>query len=103
MSASAPTSPKDRKAARPHEEPENDQQHAENGRARKEHHDPSDDKHYGDGPQDDTYVTTHGTLLPAPSSSHTRARIDLAVAAVIGHDRARHHAGQPRAAIYALD
>jgi hypothetical protein len=30
-------------------------------------------------------------------------RIDLAVAAVMAQDRARHHAGQPRAAIYVLD
>lgn len=30
-------------------------------------------------------------------------RIDLAVAAVMVHDRARHHARQPRAAIYVLD
>src|SRR4029450_12400943 len=58
--ASAPAPPKDRIAARPHEESENDQQHAEDDRARNEHHDPRDDKGYGDDPQDQTDVTTHG-------------------------------------------
>jgi hypothetical protein len=60
--ASAPAPPKDRIAARPHEEPENDQQHAEDDRARNEHHDPRDDKGYGDDPQNQTDVTTHGDL-----------------------------------------
>jgi hypothetical protein len=43
------------------------------------------------------------TCLPTPCSSHTRARIDLAVAAVMAHDRARWHAQRPRAAVYFLD
>jgi phage terminase large subunit-like protein len=33
----------------------------------------------------------------------SRRRIDLAVAAVMAHDRARAHASRPRAAIYVLD
>src|SRR4029453_781453 len=63
ISASAPAPPKDRIAARTHEEPQNDQQHAEDDRARKEHHNPRDDKDYGDDPQDQTDVMTHGNLL----------------------------------------
>jgi excisionase family DNA binding protein len=63
ISASAPAPPKYRIAARTHEEPENDQQHAEDDRARKEHHDARDNKDYGDDPQDQTDVMTHGNLL----------------------------------------
>ena len=33
----------------------------------------------------------------------SKRRIDLVVAAVMAHDRARYHASQPRAAIYVLD
>ena len=36
---------------------------AEDDRARNEHHYPRNDKDYGDDPQDQTDVTTHGTTL----------------------------------------
>jgi phage terminase large subunit-like protein len=45
---------------------------------------------------------SRGTRL-AKEHKHSKRRIDLAVAAVMAHDRARHHAAQPRAAIYVLD
>jgi hypothetical protein len=35
--------------------------------------------------------------------AHSRRHIDIAVAAVMAHDRARDRATQPRAAIYVLD
>jgi hypothetical protein len=34
---------------------------------------------------------------------HSRRHIDIAVAALMAHDRARDRATQPRAAIYVLD
>jgi hypothetical protein len=43
------------------------------------------------------------TCLPTPCSSNTRARIDLALAAGMAHDRARALASRPKAAIYVLD
>jgi phage terminase large subunit-like protein len=45
---------------------------------------------------------SRGTRL-VKEHKHSKRRIDLAVAAVMAHDRARHHAQQPRAAIYVLD
>jgi phage terminase large subunit-like protein len=45
---------------------------------------------------------SRGTRL-VKEHKHSRRHIDLAVAAVMAHDRARHHASQPRAAIYVLD
>jgi phage terminase large subunit-like protein len=44
---------------------------------------------------------SRGTRL-AKEHRHSKRRIDLAVAAVMAHDRARYHAQQPRAAIYVL-
>lgn len=43
---------------------------------------------------------SRGTRL-AKEHKHSRRRIDLAVAAVMAHDRARYHASQPRAQIRA--
>jgi phage terminase large subunit-like protein len=45
---------------------------------------------------------SRGTRL-AKEHKHSRRRIDLAVAAVMAHDRARALASRPRAAIYVLD
>jgi phage terminase large subunit-like protein len=45
---------------------------------------------------------SRGTRL-AKEHKHSRRRIDLAVAAVMAHDRARALANRPRAAIYVLD
>ena len=36
-------------------------------------------------------------------TEHSRRRIDLAVAAVMAHERARNRAAQPKAMIYVLD
>jgi phage terminase large subunit-like protein len=44
---------------------------------------------------------SRGTRL-VKEHKDSRRRIDLAVAAVMAHERARHHASQPRAAIYVL-
>jgi len=45
---------------------------------------------------------SRGTRL-VKEHKHSRRHIDLAVAAVMAHDRARHHASQPTAQIYVLD
>ncbi len=45
---------------------------------------------------------SRGTRL-AKEHRHSKRHIDLAVAAVMAHDRARYHAQRPRAAIYVLD
>jgi hypothetical protein len=50
VGASAPASPEDRITAWPYEKTQNDQDNAEDDRAGKEHHDPGDDKNYGDDP-----------------------------------------------------
>jgi phage terminase large subunit-like protein len=47
-------------------------------------------------------VRPRSIARPAKEHKHSKRRIDLAVAAVMAHDRARHHAQQPRAAIYVL-
>jgi phage terminase large subunit-like protein len=47
-------------------------------------------------------IDSRGTRL-AKEHKHSKRRIDLAVAAVMAHDRARYHAQQPRAQIYLLD
>jgi phage terminase large subunit-like protein len=44
---------------------------------------------------------SRGTRL-AKEHRHSKRRIDLAVASVMAHDRARYHAQQPKAAIYVL-
>jgi phage terminase large subunit-like protein len=45
---------------------------------------------------------SRGTRL-VKEHKYSRHRIDLAIAAVMAHDRARHHAVQPRAQIFVLD
>jgi phage terminase large subunit-like protein len=47
-------------------------------------------------------VDSRGTRL-AKEHKHSRRRIDLVVAAVMAHDRARDRASQPKAMIYVLD
>lgn len=45
---------------------------------------------------------SRGTRL-VKEHKDSKRRIDLAVAAVMAHDRARHHASRPKAQIFVLD